>query len=913
MKLKFKGTWRVYQKRILDSLEFHLSDKKLHIVAAPGAGKTTLGVEVIARINRPVLILVPTNTIKNQWKERICSSFLEPEGYNLVSVNIRKPSFVTIATYQALLAAFCSGAKEDNFEEQDNSELSEEENEESIVSSKRFNSSKADEIIEILKSAKISLLCFDEAHHLRKEWWKALTYLVEELQPEQTVALTATPPYDVDYAEWQRYEELCGDIDEVISIPELVKNGDLCPHQDFIYFSLLRENEKEFINNYKAKISQFLDKLFADEELIAYFSSINVLECKENIQIEKILDNPEFYVSIASLLRMKGVKIPKSFLNLFGAKEIELPKFNLKQAKIFLNGFLYSNSSEFPEMEEKIQEYLSLARKQGLIQNKKIVLDDSVKVQKQIANSLGKLDSIVKIVELESNNLGNALRMVILADYIRANDVDNSHLGVVPIWRILKNKFKTLNIGILCGSLILLPAGVKEAFYNLLKAENIAEDCISVTEYKEDFNFIKITPKDSAKHCIVALITEMFNKGFVNVLVGTQALLGEGWDAPSINSLILSSTVSSYMLSNQMRGRAIRIDKNNPDKVSNIWHLASIQVPQSDNDLDNNIFAPVLTSNDIDSLNAGLYDLKQLAKRFEGFEAPSYFFNHEIVNGIDRVFSLKDFQMLKTLGEQRFFQNLNGKIMTLAKNREQTKQWWQKSLNLGYNSSYMHLRTGVDVARPTAKTLCYSGYKAILFSILAIVFAVCYFLIEFSVMVAFIVFIIGTLLAFIYVAYHYLRTGTVESIMKQIAIVHLETLSYLGYINTSLKKVGIHVDSTELSVFVDCENLPTEENNLLINSMKEFLDPIENPRYILIKKDKFAKFINQTDYFAIPAIFSSKKKDVQVFEKLWMKYIGPCECVYTRNFEGRKILLKARNLAFSSLKRNKSKKLSKWQ
>ena len=446
-----------------------------------------------------------------------------------------------------------------------------------------------------------------------------------------------------------------------------------------------------------------------------------------------------------------------------------------------------------------------------------------------------------------------------------------------------------------------------------LKAENIAEDCISVTEYKEDNNFIKITPKDSARHYIVSLITEMFNKGFVNVLVGTQALLGEGWDAPSINSLILSSTVSSYMLSNQMRGRAIRIDKNNPDKVSNIWHLASIQIPKLEDITDNNIFAPTVTSNEMDSLNAGLYDLMQLGKRFEGFEAPSYFYNHEIVNGIDRVFSLKEFQMLNTLGEKRLFQNLNGKIMSLAKNREQTKQWWQKSLNLGYNNSYMRLRTGVDVARLTAKTLCYSGYKAILFSIIGILFAVFYFLIEFSVMVAFIVFIIGTLLAFIYVAYHYLRTGTVESIIKQIAIVHLETLSYLGYINTSLKKVGIHVDSTELSVFVDCENLPTEENNLLINSMKEFLDPIENPRYVLIKKDKFAKFINQTDYFAIPAIFSSKKKDVQVFEKLWMKYIGPCECVYTRNLEGRKILLKARNLAFSSLKRNKSKKLSKWQ
>ena len=34
---------------------------------------------------------------------------------------------------------------------------------------------------------------------------------------------------------------------------------------------------------------------------------------------------------------------------------------------------------------------------------------------------------------------------------------------------------------------------------------------------------------------------------------------------------------------------------------------------------------------------ANLYDLKQLGKRFEGFEAPSYSDNNEIVSGIDRI------------------------------------------------------------------------------------------------------------------------------------------------------------------------------------------------------------------------------------------------------------------------------------
>ena len=89
--LHFNGEWRSYQKRILDDLDFHLRDDKLHVVAAPGAGKTTLGIEVISRLNRPALILCPTNTIKNQWKDRIRSSFLQKKDYGIVSTDIRKP------------------------------------------------------------------------------------------------------------------------------------------------------------------------------------------------------------------------------------------------------------------------------------------------------------------------------------------------------------------------------------------------------------------------------------------------------------------------------------------------------------------------------------------------------------------------------------------------------------------------------------------------------------------------------------------------------------------------------------------------------------------------------------------------------------------------------------------------------
>lgn len=907
--LRFKGRWRSYQRRILDNLDYHLMDEKLHIIAAPGAGKTTLGIEVISRLNRHTLVLCPTNTIKNQWYDRICKSFLDEKDYGIVSTNIREPKVVTIITYQALLAAFSGGDIEQVNEE---TEPEEEVDENSITSSKRFNLKKADEIIKILKSAKISLLCFDEAHHLRKEWWKALTYLTEELKPKQTIALTATPPYDVDYGEWERYEMLCGEIDEVISIPELVKNGDLCPHQDFIHFSLLRDSEKDFIKKYNENVLKFMDKLLSDKQLLLYIRGLDFMKPDNNYTVEQIFENPEFYVSMASLLRSTGSEISKEFLDLFDAKVYELPRFNVKQAKIFFNGFLVSNKDDFPGLEDKIADYYNFAKKLGLVQNKRIILDDSTKIQKQITGSLGKLDSIIQIVELETLSLGKDLRMVILSDYIKANDTDNSHLGVVPIWRTVKSKFQKISVGVLCGSLIILPKSAENAFVDLLDKNSVPKDNVSISPYKEDDNFIKITPKDSAKHKIVALVTEMFNRGEVNILIGTQALLGEGWDAPCINSLILSSTVSSYMLSNQMRGRAIRIDKNNPEKISNIWHLASVKVPRSSDLYSNMIFTENYSSDEIDILNSGFYDINQLTKRFEGFEAPSYFDEHEVVSGISRVFADKNYKAINVRGE-RVFLDLNRATMQLAKNREQTKNWWQNALYLGYNRGEMRFNTGVETPNLTMKTLSYKGYRAIVNSIL-------YLFVSFLVGVRYasgfqyflFIWFIALIACLSYVFVKFLRTGTVEAVLKQIAIVHLEALSYQGLIKTSLKNAGISVVKGDESSYITCKNLSVEENNILIKAIKEFLDPIDNPRYLLVKHEKFGKIIDQVDYFAIPAVLSSTKKDVKIFAELWKKYIGSCEIVYTRNIEGRKLLLKARKMAFSATKRSKTKKISRW-
>ncbi|MDE6791250.1 MAG: DEAD/DEAH box helicase family protein, partial [Clostridia bacterium] len=105
-KVKFNGTFRNYQQRVLDNSTEYLNDGKIHIVAAPGSGKTVLGLELIVRLKEPCLILSPTTTIRNQWGDRFAEHFLNGKHADeYISYDLKDPKPLTCVTYQALHAA----------------------------------------------------------------------------------------------------------------------------------------------------------------------------------------------------------------------------------------------------------------------------------------------------------------------------------------------------------------------------------------------------------------------------------------------------------------------------------------------------------------------------------------------------------------------------------------------------------------------------------------------------------------------------------------------------------------------------------------------------------------------------------------------------------------------------------------
>ncbi len=74
----------------------------------------------------------------------------------------------------------------------------------------------------------------------------------------------------------------------------------------------------------------------------------------------------------------------------------------------------------------------------------------------------------------------------------------------------------------------------------------------------------------------VGLATQAFAEGVTQVLVGTRALLGEGWDAPCVNCLVDLSATTTSMSVTQMRGRSLRLDPDDPKKIASNWDIVAV-------------------------------------------------------------------------------------------------------------------------------------------------------------------------------------------------------------------------------------------------------------------------------------------------------------------------------------------------
>ena len=91
--IRFTGTLRPSQAAATSIIQPQLDngEKRLHIVAPPGSGKTILGLYVWADlIKKPALVLSPNSAIQAQWAAR--TSLFDLDGKDAhISTDPKKP------------------------------------------------------------------------------------------------------------------------------------------------------------------------------------------------------------------------------------------------------------------------------------------------------------------------------------------------------------------------------------------------------------------------------------------------------------------------------------------------------------------------------------------------------------------------------------------------------------------------------------------------------------------------------------------------------------------------------------------------------------------------------------------------------------------------------------------------------
>jgi superfamily II DNA or RNA helicase len=897
----FRKTWRVYQARLLDRLEGYLADGRLHVVAAPGSGKTVFGLEVIRRIDRPTLVLAPTITIRDQWVDRLLEHFLgngvRPKW---VSTDLREPGLLTVSTYQAL-HAICAGERERE------SEAAGEEDEEGHgngPSSGETDAKDASRRIAVLPKAlaeaEFGAVVVDEAHHLRSEWWRTLTFVVEKLDQPKIVALTATPPYDVSPFEWERYEQLCGPVDAQVSVPELVQQGDLCAHQDYVYFSVPAEKEQRVLTDFRAAVDGFVQRLKANGAFQAAVGAHPWMTAAP-AHVEEILEQPEYASSLVIYLHATAAEVPSAVLDTLGLPNKRIPALELEWLEILLSECLYADAANYRGSEALLKAIRHELLEMGAIERRRVKLRSPSDHLKLLTTSSTKLKSVEEIVRLEAGALGEELRCVVLTDFIRGNEMPQEagdtavfeDLGVVPLFETLRRaKLPGVRLGVLSGSLVIVPQSAEGAVDKAAKEIALRRQDVSLEPLGHDGEYLRVELGGENRQGAVRLMTAVFEKGGITVLVGTKSLLGEGWDAPCINTLVLASFVGSYMLSNQMRGRSIRVDCAKPGKTANIWHVVCVE-PGG--------FGPG-------------EDYELLVRRCSAFAGVSAK-GPTIENGTARLgFGQPPFSREQIVG-------INEQTRARALDRAGLRRVWEEALQSGSSKEMMEGLQAPEEVLPRGFVLSNT--------ILALLTQAWFsFLLIFTelmrasgrargdfwryVAVAGGIAAVVSLPWAVAAVWRFIRHGTPEWSMQRIGRAVAEALEYEGSIGRRADGYRVLANrNQDGSVFCWLGGAAGKEQAIFLRALRDALGPIDNPRYLLARRRIWRIF--REDYFAVPEILAHKKEFAEVFAKKWRRAVGAVELVYTRSAQGRKLLLRARVHSLAGAFQKRGERVSCWK
>jgi superfamily II DNA or RNA helicase len=632
--LSFGGEWRRYQNAAIAAFERDRAAgrRRTHIVAPPGSGKTLVGVELVRRVGRRALVLAPNSAVQMQWP-RTLRRFGSPA--DVARTAGPEPAFpIAVMTYQSLCQledpevavgrvaagrweaerAKATGLDVESVQRERYEGAAAERRSREIaritaavkreiargehagVELADLLSATAKARVAALQAGRVGVVVLDECHHLASMWGYVVRAVLDALGGEDVhvIGLTATPPSDLTGDETELYAELLGPVDFTVPTPAVVRDGHLAPYQELAWLTEPLASERAWLAEHDTRFKELITALHDDVEGPHSFPGWVITRVRER----RRSPDDETQVPWEDFQRARPA-LARAGVRFLGSAGLALPEGaprgeayrrapDLEDWLVLLEDYALRCLRASPDG-GRYEAVAAALGELGFRLTRQGIRRGTSEVDRLLTGSQAKALGLVEVLSAEMESRGEALRALVLCDSELAEAKPAALLeGVLdPAAGTARHALIALGADsrtaplrplVVSGrGLRCLPADA-DVLLEALVAQ--AEEHLALPEWEAVPDGLLISLRSSGAEWVprawVELATRVLESGVCGALIGTRALLGEGWDCPAVNCLVDLTVAATGVSVQQMRGRSLRLDPGDPDKLASNWDVVCV-------------------------------------------------------------------------------------------------------------------------------------------------------------------------------------------------------------------------------------------------------------------------------------------------------------------------------------------------
>lgn len=567
--------------------------------------------------------------------------------------------------------------------------------------------------------------------------------------------------------------------------------------------------------------------------------------------------------------------------------------------------------------------------------------------------SANKDRAAIEILAAESDELKDRLRAVVVTDFEKMSSGVRELEGILEgdagsAQRVFKSligdgRTNSLDPILVTGSVLLVDAdhgpNLIERFNEELREEGFRATCRhEVTDSPEIWRVVG-EGRDWSSSTYVALVTRAFEDGVTKCLVGTRGILGEGWDALSLNTLIDLTSVTTATSVQQLRGRTIRKDPSWPEKVAHNWDVICVATDFERGDIDLRRFR---RRHDHYWGIVSVSGTKQvLIDAFEWFASLQSGVDSEsemgrlspedagrVVKGVVHVDPDLAYQLATRKFSKVDFGKYTKRALRAIDTREKTRQAWgvgEEYSNFAYSASRLEtsdlkIRTVYSLAQ-TLKRMLRAFRASFVMGVLLTLWTLLRLglggVLTFK--TGFILLTVGLVITLAFnargayrIARRLLLEEPPDAILLDVGRAVLGGLKDAGVVSQNLSSDFVRaVEMLDGSIEVLLDYASPQDAKVFIDSFREVFDPVVDQRYLIERTDQrlpslwlmplwlllrgvVRRRTHPPALHPVPTVLSVRKELAEGYAHHWARYVGGGQLVYTRREPGRTLLIKAR-------------------